>query len=80
LILLLLAAGVTRLSAQDALSLRDSLPAAVKTAERVQRVRADGYKLDPLKTRRVVSPLGDGDAIKYIQTLAGELRAPGIVQ
>ena len=43
---------------------RDTLPAAVKVADRAQRVRADGYKIDPVKTRRVVSPLGDGDAVK----------------
>ena len=70
-ILLMLPACEATLFAQDPTSLRDSLPAAVKTAERVQRVRADGYKIDPVKTRRVVSPLGDGDAIKYIQTLPG---------
>lgn len=59
------------LSAQEPTTLRDTLPEAVKVADRVQRVRADGYRIDPVKTRRVVSPLGDGDAIKYIQTLPG---------
>ena len=57
--------------AQDRTVVRDTLPAAVKVADRAQRVRADGYKIDPVKTRRVVSPLGDGDAVKYILTLPG---------
>ncbi|MBR6869813.1 MAG: hypothetical protein IKM93_08360 [Bacteroidales bacterium] len=57
--------------AQDLTVVRDTLPAAVKVADRAQRVRADGYKIDPVKTRRVVSPLGDGDAVKYILTLPG---------
>lgn len=69
-ILLLLLSAATAY-AQERTTLRDTLPAAVKTADRVQRVRADGYKIDPVKTRRVVSPLGSGDAIKYIQTLPG---------
>ena len=58
-------------NAQEHELVQDTLPAAVKTADRVQRVRADGYQLDPLKTRRLVSPLGGGDAVKYIQTLPG---------
>lgn len=57
--------------AQEQTAAQDTLPAAVKTVDRVQRVRADGYKIDPVKTRRVVTPLGDGDAIKFIQTLPG---------
>ena len=57
--------------AQERTIVRDTLPAAVKVADRAQRVRADGYKLDPVKMRRVASPLGDGDAVKYIQTLPG---------
>ena len=52
-------------------SMQDTLPAAVKVADRAALVRADGYQLDPIKTLRIVSPLGDGDAIKYIQTLPG---------
>ena len=69
LLLLLLVARV--FFAQERTIVRDTLPAAVKTAERAQRVRADGYRINPVKTRRVVSPLGDGDAIKFIQTLPG---------
>ena len=71
LLLLWILLGTTLLSAQPQTTLRDTLPEAVKVADRVQRVRADGYRIDPLKTRRVVSPMGDGDAIKYIQTLPG---------
>ena len=40
--------GTTQLSAQPQTTLRDTLPEAVKVADRVQRVRADGYRIDPL--------------------------------
>lgn len=52
-------------------NVRDTLPAAVKVADRSQPQRADGYQLSPVKALRIVSPLGDGDVIKYIQTLPG---------
>lgn len=51
--------------------LRDTLPASLKIAEKVRPSRADGYVLEPLKTIRIVSPLGEGDVVKYIQTLPG---------
>lgn len=69
--ILLLLLSTATVCAQEQTTLRDTLPAAMKVADRVQRVRADGYRIDPVKTRRVVSPLGSGDAIKYIQTLPG---------
>lgn len=49
----------------------DTLKAAVKVDDRVSRVGADAYRLDPVRTRRISSPLGEGDAVKYIQTLPG---------
>ena len=58
-------------AAQPAGSMQDTLPAAVKVADRTAPVRADGYQLDPIKTLRIVTPLGDGDVIKYVQTLPG---------
>lgn len=58
-------------SGQNPVSLRDTLPAALKIAVRNQNVRADNYPLDPVKARRIVSPIGQGDAIKFIQTLPG---------
>lgn len=71
-ILTLLLAACYPASAQPAsASMQDTLPAAVKVADCTAPVRADGYQLDPIKTLRIVSPLGDGDAIKYIQTLPG---------
>lgn len=51
--------------------LRDTLPASRKIAEIGHPTRADGYILNPLKTFRIVSPLGEGDVVKYIQTLPG---------
>ena len=51
--------------------LRDTLPASLKIAEKVRPSRADGYVLEPLKTIQIVSPLGEGDVVKYIQTLPG---------
>ncbi len=50
---------------------RDTLKASLKIADREQQLRADGYVLDPISIQRVMSPLGEGDAIKYIQTLPG---------
>ena len=68
---LLLAACLPSWSQPAGEGMRDTLPAALKIAERTRPARADGYQMDPLKTLRIVSPLGDGDAIKYIQTLPG---------
>ena len=50
----------------------DTLVEAVKTAlYQTDRLRTGAYRLDPLQTRRVVTPLGEGDAIKYVLTLPG---------
>ena len=71
-ILMFLLAACNLVAAQPAsASMQDTLPAAVKVADRAVPVRADGYQLDPIKTLRIVSPLGDGDVIKYVQTLPG---------
>ena len=70
-VLTLLLSACIPVVAQPASSMRDTLPAAVKVADRTAHVRADGYQLDPIKTLRIVTPLGDGDVIKYVQTLPG---------
>ncbi|MBR1538941.1 MAG: TonB-dependent receptor plug domain-containing protein [Bacteroidales bacterium] len=50
----------------------DTLPPAYKIDVRNRDgSAAESYYLQPLKTRRVASPMGEGDAIKYIQTLPG---------
>lgn len=69
---LLLLAVSSHVSAQyrDGMA-QDTLTASLKVADRFRPARADGYVLDPIKTLRVISPLGSGDAVKYIQTLPG---------
>lgn len=51
--------------------IRDTLQAAVKEARRNVGLYSEGYALIPVKTRQVTSLLGEGDAVKYIQTLPG---------
>lgn len=71
IILLLLTISVKMPAQYRSEFLRDTLPASLKIAEKVRSPRADGYVLEPLKTFRIVSPLGEGDVVKYIQTLPG---------
>jgi len=52
-------------------SIQDTLPEVVKVAALVRQFSADRYRLDPLSVQHLVSPLGMGDAVKYIQTLPG---------
>lgn len=52
-------------------SIQDTLPEVVKVAAPVRQFSADRYRLDPLSVQHLVSPLGMGDAVKYIQTLPG---------
>ena len=50
----------------------DTLMEAVKTALlTMDRYETGGYQVDPLQIRRVVTPLGEGDAFKYVQQLPG---------
>ena len=50
----------------------DTLVEAVKTAVLpLDRYETGSYQIDPVLTRRIVTPLGDGDAFKYIQQLPG---------
>lgn len=69
LLLLAISANIHAQNTEDVL--RDTLQASLKIAEKVRPSRADGYVLEPLKTLRIVSPLGEGDVVKYIQTLPG---------
>ena len=69
LLLLTISANVQAQNTGEAL--RDTLPASLKIAEKVRPSRADGFVLEPLKAIRIVSPLGEGDVVKYIQTLPG---------
>lgn len=50
----------------------DTLVEAVKTALLpLDRYETGSYQIDPVQTRRIVTPLGEGDAFKYIQQLPG---------
>ena len=49
----------------------DTLAEAVKTARLQLMLPTGGYQFDPALTRNVVTPLGEGDAFKYAQTLPG---------
>jgi len=71
IVLLLLAISVNGQAQNAGEVQRDTLPAALKIAEKIRPSRADGYVLEPLKTIRIVSPFGEGDVVKYIQTLPG---------
>lgn len=50
---------------------RDTLPQALKIERRNTVIEVGKIKTDITTVRRVISPLGEGDAIKYIQTLPG---------
>lgn len=52
--------------------IKDTLPAAVKIVERGRdSLGVAIYHLDPVRVKRLVSPMGEGDAIKLVQTLPG---------
>ncbi len=50
---------------------RDTLPQALKIERRNAVIEVGKVKTDITTLQRVISPLGEGDAIKYIQTLPG---------
>ena len=50
----------------------DTLVEALKTALLpLGRFETGSYQIDPVQTRRIVTPLGEGDAFKYVQQLPG---------
>ena len=51
--------------------LTDTLTEAVKTARHRLQMTPGGYRFAPSLTQRVVTPLGEGDALKYTHTLPG---------
>lgn len=57
--------------AQSLTEWRDTLPPAWRVDRRVLRVETGHTSSDITALRRVVSPLGEGDAIKLVQTLPG---------
>ena len=69
-IILLLMALPQSLQAQTT-EWRDTLRPALKVDNRGVRVETGAIKADINTVRQVVSPLGEGDAIKLIQTLPG---------
>ena len=57
--------------AQSVTEWRDTLPPALRVDHRMLRVETGHTSSDIATMRRVVSPLGEGDAIKLIQSLPG---------
>ena len=57
--------------AQPVTEWRDTLPPALRVDHRMLRVETGHTSSDIATMRRVVSPLGEGDAIKLIQSLPG---------
>ena len=57
--------------AQSVTEWRDTLPPALRVDHRMLRVETGHTSSDIAPMRRVVSPLGEGDAIKLIQSLPG---------
>jgi hypothetical protein len=52
-------------------TMMDTLKEAVKTARHVLQMTPGGYQFAPSLAQRIVTPLGEGDALKYVQSLPG---------
>lgn len=59
------------LSAQNTPEWRDSIPEAVKTGYRKAERKISELKTDMTGMRNVVSPLGEGDPVRWVQSLPG---------
>ena len=70
-IVLLIAVIPTVLFGQEDLHRQDTLPAAYKVSLRNATVQGGRYSLDDSRIQKIVSPSGEADVIKYIQTLPG---------
>ncbi len=56
---------------QDVKEIKDTLCSAVVIADSIISRPAGLIRIDPIDTRKMITALGEGDVIKYIQTLPG---------